>query len=520
MQNIVTLLFFNMVLLCSAQQKEHAVVKETAPDSLYNKDDVLPAIDTTAMMIDGKVFFNTRAKKYRLQDNPYAARVDSLWLQRLYETSNWYDTIYNTITDDLSEDAIVKYNELPTDTLKARLEKLNRKTPFNVAYNPSLESVIKRFLLKRRESMEALMTLGTFYFAMFEESLRTQNVPLEVKYLPIVESALNPRAVSRVGATGLWQFMYTTGTAYGLQVNSYVDERSNPVKATHAASRYLAKLYTIFGDWDLALAAYNSGPGNVSKAIRRSGGYRNYWNIRSFLPRETAGYVPAFYATLYIFEYAEEHGFRPQKPEIPYFDTDTVRVKQLITFEQIAAVLDTDVRMLRFFNPEYYLDIIPFIEDKNYSLRLPTALMGKFVANEAAIYAYAKAEIAKMEKPLPKLSETNNKIRYRVKSGDYLGKIAKRYGVSVRKIKRWNGLKSDNLKIGQRLTIYPRKPVPPKKTVQVKNGEQKSYIVKAGDTLWNIARKFPGISVQNIKEWNNISGDNLKPGTTLKLCNC
>lgn len=519
MRKELVLFFCSITLFCQAQQPKATNVGEVVLDSLVDKSEIVPAIDTTAMMIDGKVFFNEKTKRYKLGDNPYAAKIDSLWVRRFYEASTWSDTLYSDVNESLEGD-IERYDELSTDTLKARLVRLNEKTPFNIAYNPSLERVIKRYLSRRRKSMEELMTLGTFYFPMFEEALRNTNVPLEVRYLPIVESALNPRAKSRVGATGLWQFMYTTGTAYGLNVNSYVDERSDPVKATHAASRYLAKLYSIFEDWDLALAAYNSGPGNVSKAIRRSGGRTNYWNIRTHLPRETAGYVPAFYATLYIFEYAKEHGFKPEKPKTPYFETDTIHVKQLITFDQISKVLDIDTETLRFFNPSYYLDIIPFIKGKQYPLRLPVSLLGKFVANEEAIYAYAKEELAKLEKPLPELSETNGKIRYKVKNGDYLGKIAKRYGVSVSKIKRWNGLKGDNLRVGQRLTIYPRKPTRAKKKAAIKNNKKTSYRVRQGDTLWGIAQKFPGISIQNIKDWNDISGDTLKPGTQLKLCSC
>ena len=212
---------------------------------------------------------------------------------------------------------------------------------------------------------------------MFEQELDNQNVPLELKYLAIVESALNPRARSRVGATGLWQFMYGTGKMYDLDVSSYVDERSDPINSTKAASLYLKKLHGIFNDWDLALAAYNSGPGNVNKAIRRSGGYKNYWNIRRNLPRETAGYVPAFLATMYIFEYAEEHGFTRQVTDRPYFETDTVHVKSTITFNQISELVDVSEEELMFLNPAYKLKVIPYVKDKNYALRLPVRCIGK-----------------------------------------------------------------------------------------------------------------------------------------------
>lgn len=451
-----------------------------------------------------------------LKDLPEAAELDQKWLEELYSNA-LYDTIYKSVTELTYEP--VDYPELSTDTLKARLARLNARTPFNVEYNPSLESVIKRYLKHRRTSLERLMGLSHFYFPMFEAEFDNYNIPLEMKYLSIVESALKPKARSRVGATGLWQFMFATGKEYDLDVSSYVDERSDPISSTSAAAKYLSRLYKIFGDWDLALAAYNSGPGNVNKAIRRSGGYKNYWNIRPNLPRETAGYVPAFLATMYIFEYAEEHGFKPERPPFQLIQTDTVHVKQMITLDQVAETTGVNIEELQFLNPSYKLDIIPKIEGKTYVLRLPREAIGVFTSNEEKIYAFAKAEFDKREKPLPQLFNADAKVRYRVRSGDYLGKIARRYGVRVSQIKRWNGLRSNNLKIGQRLTIYPRKPVvntqvsKPKTSVSASG--RKTYKVKSGDSLWSIAQKFSGVSVQNLKDWNDISGNKLKIGMTL-----
>ncbi|WP_338357122.1 lytic transglycosylase domain-containing protein [Yeosuana marina] len=457
----------------------------------------------------------------KLSDNGDTALMDKKWLLEL--TSNdLYDTIYKSIAEQTYED--VDYPELSTDTLKARLKRLDAKTPFNVEYNPGLESVIKSYLKHRRGSIQRLIALSSFYFPMFERELDSYDLPLEIKYLSIVESALKPRVKSRVGATGLWQFMYGTGKIYGLDVSSYVDERCDPIKSTEAAAKYLSKLYEIFGDWDLALAAYNSGPGNVTKAIRRSGGYQNYWNIRHNLPRETAGYLPAFLATMYIFEYAEEHGFKKAKPEFAYYETDTIRVKHMITLDQVSEVTGVDIEELEFLNPSYKLDIIPYIKDENYALRLPRAAMGTFVNNEEQIYAYVKAEFDKREKPLPQFFEAESRTRYRVRAGDFLGKIARQYGVRVSQIKQWNGLRSNNISIGQRLTIYPRKPyIPPSSTAaktvtkSTPTGNVIIYTVKEGDSLWSIAQKFSGVSVQNIKDWNDISGTHLKPGMKLKI---
>jgi len=406
-------------------------------------------IDT---IIDGKAFFKKQIEpivevdlKKELQDNEFASEIDKKWMEELYSTS-LFDTIYRDVTDFKYE--AVYYPELSTDTLKASRQRLNARTPFNVEDNPQLENLIKRWLKNRHQSMERLMGLSKYYFPMFERELDNYNIPLEMKYLAIVESALKPRAKSRVGATGLWQFMFATGKQYGLDVSSYVDERSDPIKSTESASKYLAKLYQIFGDWDLALAAYNSGPGNVGKAIRRSGGYRNYWNIRPNLPRETAGYVPAFLATMYIFEYAEEHGFVQHKPKFNYIETDTIQVKQMITLDQVSEFTGVKMEVLQFLNPSYKLDIIPYIKGKNYTLRLPREVVGAFVNNEKQMYAYAQAEFNKREKPLPQLLKSDTKTRYRVRQGDYLGKIARKFGVRVSQIKKWNGLRSNNLKIG------------------------------------------------------------------------
>ena len=511
----VSLLFFlGMFLLGSAQKKRDTLIASgnipiKVGDSIVDgktlvlKEPILAELDS----LDIK----------SLQDNSQAAELDKKWLEELY-SNTLYDTIYKSVTELTYEP--VDYPELSTDTLKARLERLNAKTPFNIAYNPSLESVIKRYLKHRRSSLERLMGLSHFYFPMFEQELDNYNIPLEIKYLAIVESALKPRARSRVGATGLWQFMFTTGRLYDLDVSSYVDERSDPIESTTAAAQYLSKLYEIFGDWDLALAAYNSGPGNVNKAIRRSGGYQNYWNIRPFLPRETAGYVPAFLATMYIFEYAEEHGFRPERPPFQYVQTDTVHVKEMISLDQVSETTGVNIEELQFLNPSYKLDIIPKIEGKTYALRLPREAIGIFTSNEKEIYAYAKEQFNKREKPLPELVKVDSKIRYRVKSGDYLGKIARRYGVRVSQIKRWNGLRSNNLRIGQRLTIYPRNPAPAsvkkKSSETAKNTAGKTtYTVKKGDSLWTISQKFSGVSVQNLKDWNDISGNKLKIGMTL-----
>jgi len=517
---LVPFCFFCFSFLCAQDSIQDQQLDEKNPKEQLTEG----KLTISDSVLDGNAMYQKQIEVIEdstaiksLEDLDYASEIDQKWLEELYSNS-LYDTIYKTVSELKYDD--VDYPELSTDTLKARLVELNSRTPFNIEYNPSLERVIKSFLKNRRKSMETLMGLSHYYFPMFEQEFDNYNIPLEIKYLSIVESALKPRARSRVGATGLWQFMYLTGREYGLDVNSYVDERSNPIKSTGAAAKYLAKLYKLFGDWDLALAAYNSGPGNVSKAIRRSGGYKNYWNIRHHLPRETAGYVPAFFATMYIFEYAEEHGFKPKKPQFNYIETDTIRVKHMITLDQVSEATGVKIETLQYLNPSYKLDIIPFIKGETHALRLPKQALGVFVNNEEKIYAFAKDEFDKREKPLPQFYKAESKTTYRVKSGDYLGRIARKYGVRVSQIKRWNGLRSNNLKIGQRLTIYPRNSTYNSalaKNNPTSSNNKKTYKVKHGDSLWSIAQKFPGVSVQNIKDWNDISGNMLKPGMTLKV---
>ncbi|AOW21066.1 lytic transglycosylase domain-containing protein [Urechidicola croceus] len=512
------LIFFTTILY--AQDSLKVQVKDSLKVKIIElKDNIQNEVNTLNAEIIVTNNDTIIADDSGLKEYAEVTLIDSLWLKELYN-SPLYDSIQYVM--DISNLADVQLEELPTELLKERLAILDSETPFNVEYNQSLERLIKTYLKTRKRSYSTLMSRAQYYFPLFEQHLDNYDIPLEIKYLAIVESALKPRAKSRVGATGLWQFMYQTGKQFDLNVSSYVDERQDPLKATEAACKYLSALYKIFGDWDLALAAYNSEPGNVNKAIRRSGGQRNYWNIRQYLPRETAGYVPAFYATLYIFKYADTHGIISDKAYINQFETDTIHVKQQITFEQINKFLDVDLEMIQFLNPQYKLDIIPYVKGKDYYVRLPLYNIGQYVTNEKEMYAFVDAEEAKREKSLPQFVEMKDQIRYRVVSGDYLGKIANKYGVSVSSIKRWNGLRSNHLKIGQRLTIYPRKianATPQKQTNSpTVKGDYSTYVVQKGDSLWTISQKYSNVSVQNLKEWNNIwSVKSLKPGMKLKI---
>lgn len=445
--------------------------------------------------------------------------IDQRWLEEL---SN--EDLFETMLSDINEvdiDSVVDY-ELSTDLLKSRLKKLNAKTPFVIDYNPALENVIKSYLKNRKSSFERLMAISEYYFPMFEEHLSKYDVPLEIKYLAIVESALNPKARSRVGATGLWQFMYPTGKQFNLEVTSYVDERYDPLQATEAACQYLSSLYKIFGDWSLVLASYNAGPGNVSKAIRRSGGSQNYWNIRRNLPRETANYVPAFLATLYIYEFQKEHGLHPKKAPVTYFETDTVKVRKQLSFQQVSDLLDISVEEIKFLNPIYKLDIIPYNEEKPRFLRLPKNKLGVFVSNEDKIYAYVDYIDAKKEQPSyasstkTSNSSSNSSVQYhKIRRGESLGLIADKYNVSISSLRSWNHIRGNNIQAGKTLKIYSSAKTSSSSSRNASNNG--TYTVKSGDSLYTIAKKFPGVSADNLKDWNDISGNNIRPGMKLKI---
>ena len=283
-------------------------------------------------------------------------------------------------------------NENPVFTPEEYIDRLRRMpTVMEMGYNDIVQRFIDRYMARLRHSVSYMLGATNFYVPIFEEALEAYQVPLELKYLPVIESALNPRAVSRVGATGLWQFMLGTGKQYGLEVNSLVDERRDPVRSSYAAARYLRDLYRIFGDWNLVIAAYNCGPGNINKAIHRSGGEKDYWRLYPYLPAETRGYVPAFIAANYAMTYYCEHGICPMSTKLP-LETDTVVVDRDVHLEQIAKVLDLDIEMLRSLNPQYRRDIVPGAT-KKYAIRLPMADTSRFIDMQDSIYSYRTSEL-------------------------------------------------------------------------------------------------------------------------------
>ena len=342
------------------------------------------------------------------------------------------------------------------DSIRLRVEDINSKTPFQIDYTPLLEETIINYLKNRQATYLELYSKSDYFFPIFENALQKYNVPLELKYIPVIESALNPRAKSRVGATGLWQFMFNTAKDLDLKVNSYVDERMNPIKSSEAAAKYLSELYARFNDWNLAIAAYNYGPGNIRRAIKASG-YSNFWNLRGYLPKETANYVPSFIATLYLFEFAHKHEIKIKSKEMKLALTDSIPIKKMVSFSHIADKIGVPLDTLNFLNPSYIHSIIPNVKNKQYYLTLPQAYTDAFIEQEAEIYNMADLDYNSREKPLPQLYELNSRTVYRVVNGDFLGKIARNYGVRVSDIKKWNKLKDDKLRIGKRLIIFPKK---------------------------------------------------------------
>lgn len=487
--------------------------------------------------------------KSTFKKDDMATRVDSLWMNELVSLD-----IYDDLTKDIqtiNSDVTVD-EELPTELLKQRLHAMNEKSPFDIQYNQGLENIIKSFLKNRKKSFSRLMALSEYYFPIFEETFAKEKIPLEIKYLAVVESALNPKAVSKMGATGLWQFMYGTGKQYALKIDSYVDERSDALKATAAASDYMTRMFNVFNDWELVLASYNSGPGNVTKAIRRSGGKTNYWDIRNHLPKETQGYVPAFYATMYLFEYHKEHGINPERAVVKNFETDTIAIKNQMSFKQIADLLDMPQSQIQLLNPSYKLNVVPYYQGEQHFLRLPKDKIATFVSNEDKIYAYVKyqsgfktmsTQLAMKVAPKVKPAVTREAAAaskdiqfYKVRKGDNLGAIADKYNVNISDLKKWNNLKSNAVAFGRTLKIKSEaetvsKNIKEPKTPAIieRNSEEaiaaaddkdknavqtQEYTVAAGDNLGNIAKKF-GTTIADLKELNNLNSNTIALGKTL-----
>jgi peptidoglycan lytic transglycosylase D len=514
----------------------------------------------------------TDAKPDDLENQMIIEAIDSLTNLLYHSEAFNFDTSF---TSKFKKDEIPVYSD---SVYEYRLAQLN--SPIDLTYNEIVRKYIDMYLVYKRGQVAKMVGLSKLYFPTFEQILDKHNLPLEFKYLPIIESALNPHARSRVGATGLWQFMYPTGKLYQLNINSYLDERRDPELSTEAAARFLSDLFDLYGDWSLALAAYNCGPGNVNKAIRRSGGKTTYWGIRDYLPRETRGYVPAFIAATYMMNYYEDHNIIPLSPEIDLSTLDTVMIHKEVDLKTLAAFIDIDEEELSFYNPSLKRNKIP-TTNNGYALKIPYDKIALYDANKDSIFmasnampskpvnsspqfttakTYTKASSSNRSKSKTKHHYTTyvpdiqnkTKLIYTVKSGDNLGFIAEWYNIKSRDLKYWNNINGSRIYVGQKLKVYVKND----KVSQYKNIDnlsfdqkqqieakrkntvyesstasantsnqntnlQKKYIhytIQSGDTLWDLTKKYPKNTIEDLKRVNNLTDMSiLKPGYIIKI---
>ncbi|WP_420577096.1 LysM peptidoglycan-binding domain-containing protein [Ekhidna sp.] len=420
------------------------------------------------------------------------------------------------------------------DEIADRMSCIENEVP--LAFNERVMAFIDYFAIKDREYTKDIIRKKELYFPLFSETLARHNMPDELKYLAIVESGLRPNAISRANAVGLWQFISSTGKMYGLHSDWYVDDRMDPEEATDAAARHLKDLYRMFDSWELALAAYNCGPGNVRKAIRRSGYKREFWDIYRYLPRETRSYVPQFVAITYLFNHLEEHGFDPQ-PELFHPEMDTIMISQYFHVETFCNQLDLCLDDMLMWNPQIKRGALPE-GTKNFALRVPVEWKEEIVANRNHLYDTAskvgKEHLDYLARNTPGSTYGRERLYYRVRSGDVLGTIAQQYGVRVSDIRSWNGIRGNLIRVGQRLSIWvlptynsdtknlytASNPQPKPTTSQASSitSSGKMYTVKYGDSLWSISRSN-NTSIEKLKLANKLSSNTIKPGQSLVIPN-
>ena len=491
-------------------------------------------LDSLQMLVDslrGRVFLDEQ-EIASLEDDgarsfDYSPEAQDSLLQLWYKNTLAAD--FDTV-NEYDMDSVRFSSNVSDAEMMRRLSAMN--SFITLPYNDVVKNYIILYSERMPSKMGRVLGLSSYYFPIFEDILLRYGLPQELKYMAIIESMLNPVATSRAGARGIWQFMYQTGVGYGLEINSFVDERLDVEKAVEAAARYLRDAYRTFGDWALAISSYNCGAGNVSKAIRRADGRRDFWSIYEYLPRETRGYVPAFVGAMYAMTYYREYGIAPQQTGMPV-QTDTFMIRRNLHFDQIEAVVGVPKSDLQNLNPQYVNDIIPGNKHP-YVLKLPFNWTGNFLdANRDSLYAY-KADSLLSGKVLTDVasgrsgksaSSSQQRIAYKVKSGDFLGKIASRYGVTINQLKSWNNLRSNSIQIGQTLYIYKNGgPSISQGSTGGKSGGSSSskpktviYTVKSGDSLSKIASKYKGVSVNDIKAANGLKSDAIRAGQKLTI---
>ncbi len=444
MRNLLIIIFLLSAFLPFAQAEEH--LSDTLAADTVNVESLelipLVAADSAeAVLTDSQPTVNRRST-----DTVGLSDIEIKWFEHCLQ---WLDTTDCVEVHDTTT--------LPDSVYKARLQAL--PCVIELPYNERVRAFILRYVKRSPKQVAKLMRMGEYYFPIFEETLGKYQLPYELKYLPVIESALNPMARSHMGAAGLWQFMPGTGKLYGLEINSLVDERMDPIRSTEAACRFLSNMYSIYGDWNLVIAAYNCGSGNVNKAIRRAGGKRDFWSIYPYLPRETRNYVPIFIAANYAMNYGEEHGIC-KAPIEQTMITDTIRTTQRMHLQQAADNLGIPISELRRLNPQYSRDVLP--GGSSYALVLPAEKVGLFIEQQDTIMAYKADSLInnrRAEIDLAKVTSINGAYRingvtyYTIKNGDSLSTIAKKFHCSVKQLKQWNGLKSDAIRAGKKLKI-------------------------------------------------------------------
>lgn len=457
-------------------------------------------------------------------------------------TGTWF--LKNAFRSDSVEVSLIDSypKNIPDSVYIQRLQETEQV--IDLSYNPAVLSFIKMYTERKRDQVERMIGLSEYYFPVFEEILDKYNLPLELKYLPIIESALDPIATSSAGAVGLWQFMYGTAKLLNMEITSFVDERRDPVKSAEAAAIYLKKLFGIYNDWHLAIAAYNCGPGNVDRAIKRSGGKNNYWDIYYLLPRETRGYVPLFVAATYVMNFYGDHNLIPRVPAMPTV-VDTIMVNKYLHFDQISATLGIETEHLRALNPMYKRGVIPATEKKPYPVVLPHQKAFEFIEKDTAVFAYERNKyfpnntlVNPAEKSSGKFAPADidgkTKIVYTVKEGDTVGGISKKYKVREGDLTYWNNIRKNMIRTGQKLAIYvpeskktkaekttaKNEPVTPVSALPDSSStitEFEYYTVKRGDTPNEIAKQF-GIEAGELMSLNGISSERgLQIGQKLKV---
>ncbi|MBO8429027.1 MAG: LysM peptidoglycan-binding domain-containing protein [Bacteroidetes bacterium] len=437
--------------------------------------------------------------------------------------SIWYRQKAIPIGRFISEpDSVEYFSNIPDSVYIRKIQEMNSFIP--IPYNRTVRNYIILYTEKMPEFSEQILGLSQYYLPIFEEILDQYNLPKELKVMAIIESGLSPVARSRANAKGIWQFMFRTALQYDLKITSFVDERYDPIKATHAAAKYLSDAYTIFGDWALAISSYNCGAGNVNKAIRRAGS-REFWDIYPYLPRETRGYVPAFVGALYLINYYKDYKLEPAKTSLP-IEVDTFKIHRNLHFKQISELVGIPIETLKSLNPQYVNEIIPGNEKNEYILRVPYNYTAAFVDHEDSLYNFKKdvyfTPVVYNRIKEDRLLSESQTIYHKVRSGETLGGIALRYKVRLADLKRWNNIGSRNLiRIGQRLVIYKNGGAPASsssgKAKVTSDGNYQYYTIKKGDTLLGIAYSC-GVKLNDILKLNGLSRNSkIYPGKKLKI---